>query len=1002
MTQTAETIFHDARALEAEARGPYLDEACGGDHVLRARVEALLAADADAGSFLRTVPGSDPDATIEAGATPDERVGQMIGPFKLLEKIGEGGFGSVWAAEQREPVKRRVALKIIKLGMDTKQVIARFEAERQALAMMDHPNIAKVFDAGSTETGRPYFVMELVKGMPILEYCDREKLDTKGRLDLFTKVCHAIQHAHQKGIIHRDIKPGNVLVTLHDGVPVPKVIDFGIAKATNAELTEKTIYTQHHQMIGTPAYMSPEQAEMSGLDIDTRSDIYSLGVLLYELLTGTTPFDTQSLMEAGFAEMMRILREDEPHKPSTRLSSLGETGTRTAQQRRTDLKKLGMVLRGDLDWIVMKCLEKDRARRYDTANGLAADIQRHLSDEPVIAGPPSARYKLGKFVKRNKGQVIAGGVVSAVLVLGIVGTSTGMVWALSEKNRADESAAAEAEARKSAEVNEQKAVDEAKRAERELTRAKEIKRLITDMLTSVKPEEAKDADVTLLKGILDDAAARLKAGEITDGLNAAELHAVVGDVYWRLGLYPQAEEHLPVALEIRKRVLGAEHPDALKSMNNLANLYEDQGRYAEAEPLYFKTMEVKKRVLGEEHPSTLKTINNLAGLYWRQGRYAEAEPLYLETMEIKKRVLGEEHPSTLVSMNNLAILYRIQGRYAEAEPLNLKALEFQKRVLGDEHPRTLNSMNNLAVLYMDQGRYAEAEPLYLETLQMQKRVLGDEHPRTLASMYNLAILYMNQGRYAEAEPLNLKTLEIRKRVLGAEHPRTLNSMNNLAILYMDQGRYTEALPLLQKSLEIQKRILGDEHPDNLDTITNLGNLYNKMGRYEEAAKMFQDSLPVMRQVLGMNLSSTRSAMDGLAEAWEHLDRRDEAVALRRELLDWQTSAADKPDADARVLDETAQSLLDSETEELRDPARALGYATRACVIDEAAGGASLWQYLDTLALAQHRTGDTAAAVATQQRALDLMPDGADPEMADRLAEYQAALTKDDAGAHDDD
>jgi serine/threonine protein kinase/WD40 repeat protein len=450
---TAEQIFHAAREKSDPARrAGYLEGACGRDVALRAKVDALLKADAEAGSFLKSSEPAalDPNAAnsqtarlapSRAPVAPSEQAGEMIGRYKLLQPIGEGGFGSVWMAEQREPVKRRVALKIIKLGMDTKQVIARFEAERQALAMMEHPNIARALDAGSTETGRPYFVMEYINGVPIMEYCDNRKLDTKARLGLFSQVCHAIQHAHQKGIIHRDIKPSNVLVTMHDGVPVPKVIDFGIAKATNAELTNKTLFTEHRQMFGTPAYMSPEQAEMSGLDIDTRSDIYSLGVLLYELLTGTTPFAHEELISKGFAEMMRIIREVEPHKPSTRLSSLGDTAARTAQQRLAgDIRALSLSLRGDLDWIVMKCLEKDRRRRYETANSLASDIKRHLNDEPVTAGAPSARYKLRKFVKRNRARVIAGGIIFAALVTGFVGTTAGFIQARRARIDADREA----------------------------------------------------------------------------------------------------------------------------------------------------------------------------------------------------------------------------------------------------------------------------------------------------------------------------------------------------------------------------------------------------------------------------------------------------------------------------------------------------------------------------------------------------------------------------------
>ncbi len=919
----AEHIFNTARNIAApREQAAYLDAACGDDASLRVRVDALLAAEAQAGNFLKSAE-SDPDATQpRSGPAPDahlpaEQTGHTIDRYKLLEQIGEGGFGTVWLAEQREPVKRRVALKIIKLGMDTRQVIARFEAERQALALMDHPNIAKVFDGGATDTGRPYFVMEYIRGIPILDYCDTEKLDTAARLELFINVCHALQHAHHKGIIHRDIKPSNVMITLHDGQPVPKVIDFGIAKATNTELTQMTLFTQHRQMVGTPAYMSPEQAEMSGLDIDTRSDVYSLGVLLYELLTGTTPFDADELLNKGYAEMMRIIREQEPHKPSTRLSSLGDTATRTAEQRRSDTNKLSLLLRGDLDWIVMKCLEKDRTRRYETANGLAADVRRHLKDEPVIAGPPSARYRLRKFTRRNRGQVVAAGIIAATLLMGVVGTTGGLLWALSEKDRADESAQtailaaqAEAAARLEAQGNEQRAIAGTKRAERELVRATEVKRLITNMLGSVSPYVAQNADITLLKGILDDTAARLAKGEVKDELVAAELHHVVGQVYRDLGVYDAAEVHLLIASEVTRRLLGEEDPRTQSVMNHLGMLYMNTGREDDAEAIYLRFVQIEKHVWGEEHRETLSSMNNLAAAYLSQGRYAEAKALLLpRTLELMKRAFGEEHHNTLQCMHNLGVLYQALGRCADAVALQGEGLEITKRVHGDEHPETLKFMHNLAAVYILCGRYAEAESLCQELLELHSGVLGEEDPQTLA------------------------------------------------------------------------------------TVGNLGALYNRLNRFDEARRMFEPSLPVMRRSLGIRHSYTKNSMRGLAAAYDGLGRRDDASPLYRELLDVQLAAAEEQNANADTINEAAWVLLTHEYEEMRDSARALRLAERACRVEEEEGGAELWAYLDTLALAQHRTGDTAAAVKTQRRAIELMPeDQADPEMAGRLAQYEAVLS----------
>ncbi len=512
------SIFLAAVEKPPAERAAFLDEATSGNAILRVRVEALLKAHDNPDSFLQ-------EAAAEFGATVDlsptepplaERPGTLIGPYKLLEQIGEGGMGVVYMADQQAPVRRRVALKVIKTGMDTKQVIARFEAERQALALMDHSNIARVLDAGATDSGRPYFVMELVRGIPITEYCDQNNLPVHERLELFVQVCHAVQHAHQKGIIHRDLKPSNVLVTLNDGRPVPKVIDFGVAKATGQQLTEKTLFTAFAQMVGTPLYMSPEQAEMTSLDIDTRSDIYSLGVLLYELLTGTTPFDRARMRAAAFDEIRRIIREEEPPKPSTRISTLDEARTATAAHRKVDAHRLSQLVAGDLDWIVMKALEKDRTRRYDTAGNFAADVLRHLGDQPVEACPPSAGYRFRKFARRNRVALIMVLLVSGALVLGTVVSTWQAIRAtraesladarlateVEARRAADDARTAEAEQRTEAERQRKQAQANEKKALTEASKSQQVAAFLLDMLDSARPGVAAGRDTTLLREIV--------------------------------------------------------------------------------------------------------------------------------------------------------------------------------------------------------------------------------------------------------------------------------------------------------------------------------------------------------------------------------------------------------------------------------------------------------------------------------------------------------------------
>ncbi|HEV3443819.1 MAG TPA: serine/threonine-protein kinase, partial [Gemmataceae bacterium] len=702
-----------------DERAAFLDAACAGDAALRLRVEALLQAhDEPAGILEEAIP--DLGTTADPAADEGAAVGARIGPYKLLQKLGEGGMGAVYLAEQEEPVRRRVAVKIIKAGADSAHVLGRFEQERQALALMDHPNIAKVLDAGTVDRhagtrappgvalqGRPYFVMELVKGIPITRYCDQEHLTPRERLQLLIPVCQAVQHAHQKGIIHRDLKPSNVMVALYDGKPIPKVIDFGVAKATGQKLTERTMFTEVGQIIGTLEYMAPEQAELNNLDIDTRSDIYSLGVILYELLTGAPPFTAKQLRSAAFTEMLRMIREVDPPKPSTRLSHSQELPS-IAAKRKLEPKKLTRLMHGDLDWIVMKALEKDRCRRYETATGLAMDLEHYLRDEPVLAGPPGTGYRLRKFLRRNQGPVLAATLVLLALVLGVVLSS----WQAVRATRA-EATALRAEAQ---------AVAEKRRADEEAAVARAVNEFLrNDLLAQADPRaqagaaQSPEKNVTL-RTVLDLAAARIPGRFREQPLVEAAIRETIGTAYHGLGEYDLAQLHLEAAVATHREKLGAEDGGTLFAEHALAHLYKDQGQYAKAEPLCLKTLETCRQKLGADHPLTLMCQTTLANVYYCQRQEDKAEPLYAQTLEICRQKLGDSHPLTLVAQDNLGVCYRAQHKYAQAEPLYLKTLEVSRQKWGAESVETLTTQHNLAVLYHAQGRAAQAESWYLKTL----------------------------------------------------------------------------------------------------------------------------------------------------------------------------------------------------------------------------------------------------------------------------------------------
>jgi len=838
-------IMGSALERESSQRTAFLDEACAGDDRLRAEVESLLSAHAEAGYLS--------ESALTTEIVDSTAVSRVLGSYRLLRKLGEGGMGQVWLAEQTLPVRRKVALKLIKAGMYDDSALRRFQSERQSLAIMDHPAIAKVFDAGATPDGQPYFAMEYVPGVAITNYCDEKKLKIRDRLELFIRACEGVQHAHQKAIIHRDLKPANILVVEVDGKAMPRIIDFGLAKTLTPYFSGESMNTLAGSFLGTPGYMSPEQADPGIQDVDTRTDVYSLGVVLYELLTGFLPFDAAQWKNLPLEELLRHLREEDPPRPSTKVSTGRDASASNAQARGTELPQLASALRGDLDWITLKALDKDRNRRYGTPSEIAADIRRYLKNEPILARPASAGYRLRKYVRRHRvGVSVAAGLF--LLLTGFAGLQAVQL----------------------------------RRITRERDRADRVAQFMTNMFNVSSPSESRGNTITA-REILDKASKDINTGLSQDPELQASMLDLMGRVYSHLGLYAKAQELISPALEIRRRVLGPRNPDTLWSMVNLANALSDQAKYPEADKLYQEVIDTGRSVGAPARRRVIAAMNNLALNLMDEGRVSDAEKMQRDVVETQRRSLGPEAPDTLTSISNLALTVRSQGHYSDAVNLDRQVLEARRHTLGADHPDTLRSAANLALDLLDeQGHDTEAEQLSRATLEAQRRIVGPEHPDTLVTMDALFNALSQQKKLAEAEAVARQGLEILHRTRGAEHPRTLRAISNLAIVLDQEGNHAEAARQFRELWETQRRVRGPEHSDTLLSETNLAAALLSTKQLGEAEKLARDALAIERRVLGDENSLTLDQMFILSKILQQSGRSTEAETLLHETKEHQS------------------------------------------------------------------------------------------------------------------
>lgn len=812
-----EAIFTEAIALQtAEERSAYVARVCP-DNAARERIELLLrlhdselVVDKSAQHLL--------DAADESPCSG--LAGQSIGPYRLLEQIGEGGMGVVYLAEQKQPVRRRVALKVVKPGMDTKQVIARFESERQALALMEHPNIARVLDAGETDEGRPYFVMELVRGVPVTDYCRQERLGISERLELFIDTCHAVQHAHLKGVIHRDIKPSNVMVAIQDGRATVKMIDFGVAKAISQNLTDRTLFTNAAQLIGTPLYMSPEQAGLGGLDIDTRSDVYSLGVLLYELLTGTTPFDEKRFQSLSYDEMRRVIREEDPPGPGRRRENSDEDGNEPAAGcDSVEGKKTDWGRTGELDWIVLKALEKQRARRYQTVSDLTADVQRYLAGEPVEACPPSATYKLGKWLNRHRALVVS----SSLVAVSLLTACCIAVWFAVEAGSARGVAE---QALRAAEANE--------------TLATEINLFLReDLLGQASPYRNSDRNLRL-REVLDRASERIRNRFADQPLVEAGIRTTLGTTYLHLGEPELAATHLERAHDLQLRHAGTSDPVTLRTEYYLGHTtYWTSGR-EEALNIWLRTLNKQKQYLAEDAADTFITMNWVGWCYALKNRPDLADTTLTEASEGLARTLGPDHPETLECLDAMTRLRWLQGRKDEAAALAEQVLEKLRNTVGEDHPQYQNMLSAIAEAKLQEGESADALAQFQEIVKNRRRIQGASHPETLHEEGAVARAFLASEQFDAAEQLFLDVLDRRRERYGDEHQRTVSTMRWLADVYRKRGDYANAVTLLEEVLEVDRRTLISDDELIVTDLALLADTYRLAKQHPAAARIYSE------------------------------------------------------------------------------------------------------------------------------------------------------------------